>query len=250
MCLCLCFSGSKLSFGKHNRSRSCPSVRCALCRHRHHGGIKMSESMHYTPRVTFHETKTNSVRGSLPDLRPECACGCPRSRIAARASAFRHGDSCGSTESILDEADDFLRESIDGVLLHDSDTAHSSGFLAKGTSRRFSENDINKKGKKISCILTVSNQFIEFFCYFSEFSPSKQPFLPKSSKCLKPGHLAKVIAKNGRVVIGRVRYVGPLVSNNETAGIDSENETYVGLQLHNKSGDCNGSFEGRKFFDW
>lgn len=140
-------TGSKLSFGKHNRSRSCPSVRCALCKHRHHGGIKMSESMHYTPRVTFQEAKTNSVRGSLPDLRPECACGCPRSRIASRSTAFRHGDSCGSTESILDEAEDFLRESIDGVLLHDSDTAHSSGFLAKSAPRRCSENDINKKGK-------------------------------------------------------------------------------------------------------
>lgn len=68
---------------------------------------------------------------------------------------------------------------------------------------------------------------------------------------MKPGHLAKVIAKNGRVVIGRVRYVGPLASSNaETSGIDSGNETYVGLQLPNKIGDCNGSFEGRKFFDW
>lgn len=139
-------SGSKLSFDKHHRSRSCPSVRCALCKHRHHGGIKMSESMHYTPRVTFQEVKPNSVLGSLPDLRPECACCCPRSRISARTNNFRHGDSCGSTESILDEAEDFLRESIDGVMLHDSDTAHSSGFLAKETSRHFSENDINKKG--------------------------------------------------------------------------------------------------------
>lgn len=62
--------------------------------------------------------------------------------------------------------------------------------------------------------------------------------------------MAKVIAKNGRVVIGRVRYVGPLASNSETVEIDYENETYVGLQLPNKIGDCNGSFEGRKFFDW
>lgn len=108
--------------------------------------------MNYTPRVTFQEVKTNSVRGSLPDLRPECACGCPRSRIAARATAFRHGDSCGSTESILDEAEDFLRESIDGVLLHDSDRAHSSGFLAKGTSRLCSDNEINKKGNNINSI--------------------------------------------------------------------------------------------------
>lgn len=102
--------------------------------------------MHHTPRVTFQEVKPSSVLGSLPDLRPECACGCPRSRISARTTTFRHGDSCGSTESILDEAEDFLRESIDGVMLHDLDTAHSSGFLAKEASRHFSENDINRKG--------------------------------------------------------------------------------------------------------
>lgn len=85
-----------------------------------------------------------------------------------------------------------------------------------------------------------------------DFSPSKMtlPFLPKTSKCLKPGHLAKVIAKNGRVVVGHVRYVGPLASNSQTTGIDCETEIYVGLQLQNKIGDCNGSFEGRKFFDW
>lgn len=106
----------------------------------------MSESMHYTPRVTFQEVKPKSVLGSLPDLRPECACCCPRSRIAARTTIFRHGDSCGSTESILDEAEDFLQESVGGVILHDSDIAHSSGFLAKDASRRYSENDINKKG--------------------------------------------------------------------------------------------------------
>lgn len=222
-------NGSKLSFGKHNRSRSCPSIRCALCKHRHHGGIKMSESMNYTPRVTFQEVRPNSVLGSLPDLRPECACGCPWSRTSARKTTYRHGDSCGSTESILDEAEDILRESIDGTLLHETNAIHSNEFLIKETTRRCSENDINKK----------------------DFSPSKQtlPFLPKSTKCLKPGHLAKVIAKNGRVVMGRVRYVGPLVSNSQAAGIDGEMETYVGIQLPNKTGDCNGSFEGRKFFD-
>lgn len=98
------------------------------------------------------------------------------------------------------------------------------------------------------CLIIKPNKLINI----TDFSPSKQtlPFLPKSSANLKPGHLAKVIAKNGRVVIGRVRYVGPLASDSETAGIDNENETYVGLQLPNKIGDCNGSFEGRKFFDW
>lgn len=93
-----------------------------------------------------------------------------------------------------------------------------------------------------------------------DFSPSRQtlPFLPKSSKCLKVGHLAKVIAKNGRVVIGRVRYIGPLIStqsvtmggggNASTA--DADSETFVGLQLPSKIGECDGSFEGRRIFEW
>lgn len=80
---------------------------------------------------------------------------------------------------------------------------------------------------------------------YLDFHPSKQslPFLPKSPKCLKPGQLAKVIAKTGRVVVGRIRYCGPVAS------IDSD-ETYVGLQLPNALGDCDGSLDGKKFFDW
>lgn len=102
---------------------------------------------------------------------------------------------------------------------------------------------------------------LALFC--SDFSPSRQtlPFLPKSSKCLKVGHLAKVIAKNGRVVIGRVRYIGPLISTQSmTTGsggsgvtastTDADSETFVGLQLPNKIGECDGSFEGRRIFDW
>lgn len=78
-----------------------------------------------------------------------------------------------------------------------------------------------------------------------DYHPSKQslPFLPKSPKCLKPGQLAKVIAKTGRVVVGRIRYCGPVAS------IDVD-ETFVGLQLPNALGDCDGSMDGTKFFEW
>lgn len=77
-----------------------------------------------------------------------------------------------------------------------------------------------------------------------DYYPSKQslPFLPKSPKCLKPGQLAKVISKGGRIVVGRIRYVGPV------AGSD-ENEIFVGLQLPHALGDSDGSFCGKKFFE-
>lgn len=81
----------------------------------------------------------------------------------------------------------------------------------------------------------------------ADYTPSKQslPFLPKSPKCLKLGHLVKVITRTGRVVVGRVRYIGPLAGAEYT-----ETETYVGLQLPSKVGDSDGSIEGRRFFEW
>lgn len=51
--------GSKYSvgLGRHHRSRSVPSVKCAICKQQHfQGGMRTSESMHYTPRVTFQGT--------------------------------------------------------------------------------------------------------------------------------------------------------------------------------------------------
>lgn len=132
-------SGSKLSIGKHNRSRSCPSVRCALCKHRHYGGLRISESMHYTPRVTFQDTKSTAARGSLPDLaRPDCACGCQSMRGTRRRVAHQICESFDSGSS-LDEANDLLRESVD---ILPRDVEH-----CQFVPRRSSENDIQNKSK-------------------------------------------------------------------------------------------------------
>lgn len=83
------------------------------------------------------------------------------------------------------------------------------------------------------------------FLFTSDYHPSKQslPFLPRSPKCLKPGQLAKVIAKNGRVIVGRIRYVGPVAS------VENE-DCFVGLQFPNNLGDCDGSINGKQFFEW
>lgn len=79
-----------------------------------------------------------------------------------------------------------------------------------------------------------------------DFHPPKHalPFLPKTPKCLKTGQLAKVIAKTGRVVVGKIRYCGPVADSGDA------DETYVGLQLPSALGDCDGSFSGKKFFEW
>lgn len=173
-------SGSKIStsFGRHHRSRSCPSVRCIICKHHHHhgsGGIKMSESMHYAPRVTFQEP-IQKVRGSLPDLRPDCVCGCSRYvSSAGRAAAAgrtsfvsRYGDSCGSTESLIDEADDYIRKSVDGALIHDNDAMTTAGgSRATAAMRRCSENDL----KKGACVAQWPNE---------ESADSRDRYLPLS----------------------------------------------------------------------
>ncbi|KAJ6647671.1 CAP-Gly domain-containing linker protein 1, partial [Pseudolycoriella hygida] len=211
--------GSRFStiLNKSHRSRSVPSIQCSICK-QNHGRLRISESMHYTPRVTFKEpNSSNSVRGSLPDLRNECACMHRRYTCGRPSLLQLHAYSSGSTESLLDEADDFLNKSVDGMSNFKGDRK------TKEVNRRRSENDIKR-----------------------DYSPSKQslPFLPKSPKCLKLGHLAKVITKTGRVVIGRVRYLGPLASSQF-----GEGESFVGLQLPNSLGDCDGTIDGRKFFD-
>lgn len=234
------YPGSRFStiLNKSHRSRSVPSIQCSICK-QNHGRIRASESMHYTPRVTFREpSSSNSVRGSLPDLRNECTC-MHRRYVCSRPSLLRlHAYSSGSTESLLDEADDFLNKSVDAMSNFKDDRKTAD------VNRRRSENDI-KRGKAT----TKSSQdgVTMFRSSFADYSPSKQslPFLPKSPKCLKLGHLAKVITKSGRVVIGRVRYIGPLASAQF-----GDDETFVGLQLPNSLGDCDGTIEGRKFFDW
>lgn len=128
---------------KSHRSRSVPSIRCAICKQNHgHYGLRASESMHYTPRVTFQEPNAHGVRGSLPDLRNECTCSARRS---GRSMLRIYGDSSGSTESLLDEADDFLRKSMDGVAYNNDDDLYAK--RPNSNNRRCSENDI-KKGIK------------------------------------------------------------------------------------------------------
>lgn len=199
----------------------------------------------YTNWIPYSSSEpSQKIRGSLPDLRHDCHC--PR-RLGGPSMYRIHGDSAGSTESLLEEADEFIRRSCDGsgsrIDIHQplGSYGSGSGSISKAANRRCSENDI-QRGKTI-----IFNSFLSsIITFFSDYIPSKQalPFLPKSPKCLKPGYLAKVIAKNGRIVVGRIRYIGPLACN------QMEDETYVGLQLPNNLGDCDGTIEGRKFFDW
>lgn len=71
-----------------------------------------------------------------------------------------------------------------------------------------------------------------------------RPFLPKSSSCLKIGATAvKVITPSGRVAVGRVRHVGPIAAKEDT-------EVYVGVELEENIGDCDGTIDGSRYFQW
>lgn len=98
--------------------------------------------MHHTPLVTFTEPNRNKTRASLPDLRLECTCGCNRNRNARCSTSFRFCDSYGSTESLIDEAEDFLCKSIDGVFTQDAENIGNKTIAVP--NRRCSENDIKR----------------------------------------------------------------------------------------------------------
>lgn len=119
---------------------------------------------------------------------------------------------------------------------------------------RCSENDLRFGKRKTYSNTKKDVQKVNtntVFIWISDFIPSVEssPFLPTSTKCLKAGYLAKVIMKNGRLVIGRIRYIGPLISGS-LENRDEECAIFVGLQLRTNFGECDGSFEGRKIFDW
>lgn len=54
-------------------------------------------------------------------------------------------------------------------------------------------------------------------------------------------HLVKVISPEGRVLQGKVRYVGP---------VPGREDIHVAVELPTESGSSDGTFHGRRFFDW
>ncbi|XP_076655243.1 uncharacterized protein LOC143360360 isoform X2 [Halictus rubicundus] len=156
-------------------------------------------------KVTFQECPM--TRGSLPNLRSDLA----------------GGDSGDSTESLIDEAEDYLRRSIDSMLTV-SNSGVSSDYWNRQTARRrrarrYSEPDLIR-----------------------DWHPPQdaRPYLPKIPRDIKLDHIVKVISPDGRVLQGRVRYVGP---------VPGHEEAHVGVELPYMNGSSDGTFHGRRFFD-
>ncbi|XP_063972849.1 uncharacterized protein LOC135160340 [Diachasmimorpha longicaudata] len=152
-------------------------------------------------KVTFQECPM--IRGSLPNLRSDVIAG------------ENSGD---STESLIDEAEEYLRRSIDSMLTISGDYWSRQSARRRRT-RRHSEPDL-----------------------FREWNPPQdaRPYLPKIPRDLKLDHLVKVISPEGRVLQGRVRYIGP---------VPGREDIHVGVELPTESGVSDGTFHGRRFFD-
>ncbi|KAK0098469.1 hypothetical protein PV326_008067 [Microctonus aethiopoides] len=153
-------------------------------------------------KVTFQECPM--IRGSLPNLRSDL--------IGSENS----GD---STESLIDEAEDYLRRSIDSMLTISTADYWSRQSARRRRTRRHSEPDL-----------------------FREWNPPQdaRPYLPKIPRDLKLHHLVKVISPEGRVLQGKVRYIGP---------VPGREDIHVGVELPTESGSSDGRFHGRRFFD-
>lgn len=68
-----------------------------------------------------------------------------------------------------------------------------------------------------------------------------KPYLPKSIYDLQLNAYAKVITSFGKVVGGRIRYIGPVATISEPL---------IGVQFDHKVGDCDGSLNGIRYFEW
>ncbi|KAK9505540.1 hypothetical protein O3M35_009567 [Rhynocoris fuscipes] len=153
-------------------------------------------------KVKFLESKVGrSYPGqSLPDLR-------------IRTDAESGED---STDSLIDESEDYLRRSIDSIL---------TGEVPLCTRRRRARSHSQP-----------DHTFIQ------GCRPPKKayPFLARAPSDLRIDHWVKVIIGDGKLGVGRVRYVGPLPDNQEI---------HVGIQMAPGEGNTNGTYASTRFFD-
>lgn len=154
-------------------------------------------------RKTLIRTTTSRVRfanGSLPELRSDWGAT---------------NDSGDSTDSLVDEAEQYLRRSIDCITSGKDASYYST---PKTGMRRASAPEPGR----------------------DNVPPSGwQPFLPRLPRDLRLDYWVKVISPEGRVRGGRVRYVGHLLS---------QSEQFVGVQLCTPDGHSDGTYNNRRYF--
>ncbi|KAF5270679.1 hypothetical protein FQA39_LY01417 [Lamprigera yunnana] len=145
-------------------------------------------------------SKVRFANGSLPELRSDwCTI-----------------DSGDSTDSLVEEAEHYLRRSIDCI------TENYGNRRDEFKSRKFRRASAPEPSGD-----NVPPQ-------------NWQPFLPRTPRDLHLDHWVKVIVPEGRVRGGRVRYVGNLIN---------QLEQYVGVQLSTPDGHSDGTYKNRRYFN-
>ncbi|XP_060522768.1 uncharacterized protein LOC132699851 isoform X2 [Cylas formicarius] len=139
-------------------------------------------------------SKVRFANGSLPELRGD----------------WTTVDSGDSTDSLVEEAESYLRRSIDCIV----SGREMSATYSRASAPEPSRDNVPPIGW--------------------------QPFLPRLPRDLKPDHWVKVITPEGRVRGGRVRYVGPMVTQSQ--------EHFVGVQLAGPDGVSDGTYGNRRYF--
>ncbi|XP_015379021.1 PREDICTED: uncharacterized protein LOC107173136 [Diuraphis noxia] len=121
-----------------------------------------------------------------------------------------------STDSLIEESECVVRNAIDCLI-----TGCSTSFKECKKHRRYSEPyHMNIDG----CSMKVHGK----------------PYLPKSIYDLQLNAYVKVITSFGKVVGGRLRYIGHVATMTEPL---------VGVQFDQKIGDCDGSLNGIRYFE-
>ncbi|KAK9752672.1 CAP-Gly domain [Popillia japonica] len=148
-------------------------------------------------------SKVRFANGSLPELRGDWTATV---------------DSGESTDSLVEEAEHFLRRSIDCLapckdVCFRSETVKVTG-VRRASAPEPSRDNVPPQGW--------------------------QPFLPRIPRDLHLDYWVKVISPEGRVRGGRVRYVGPLMN---------QPEAFVGVQLSTPDGHSDGTYNSRRYFN-
>ncbi|KRT78804.1 hypothetical protein AMK59_7428 [Oryctes borbonicus] len=148
-------------------------------------------------------SKVRFANGSLPELRGDWTATV---------------DSGESTDSLVEEAEHFLRRSIDCLapckdICLRSETVKMSG-VRRASAPEPTRDNVPPQGW--------------------------QPFLPRIPRDLHLDYWVKVISPEGRVRGGRVRYVGPLMN---------QSEAFVGVQLSTPDGHSDGTYSNRRYFN-
>lgn len=150
---------------------------------------------------------------SMPDLRASGSLDCC--------------DSGDSTDSLLEETEQFLRRSIDCIV----DVSMGSGHYGQ---IRSSAGGVRAAARRASAPEPHRDNIPPLGWH---------PFLPRQPRDLRPDYWVKVIGPEGRVRGGRVRYIGDQPIQQQRS-----ESILVGVQLSNPDGQCDGVWEGRRYF--